>query len=301
MPVKDFKKVSIIIPTYNGGVLFKSVLDNVFNQDLRPDEVIVIDSSSTDGTEKIAKDYPVRFVKIKQTEFGHGKTRNYGAKLAKGEYVVFLTQDAVPRNIFWLKNLVEPLKSKKIAGSFSRQIARDEAVPMEKFFYSKMYPDSSKIITQGDIKSQNILFSNASSAIQRSFILKHPFAENILMSEDLAWALQMLREGYKIDYKADSQVTHSHDTSLKMLFKRYFDFGVSHNEIAWGPSYFGKGFATFLQENIYLVTHGKMSWIPRSLSYNFAKFLGLFIGKHNIILPRNLKQRFTTYYKGYWT
>jgi len=113
LPVKDFKKVSIIIPTYNGGVLFKSVLDNVFNQDLRPDEVIVIDSSSTDGTEKIAKDYPVRFVKIKQTEFGHGKTRNYGAKLAKGEYVVFLTQDAVRVTSFGLRILLSLLNQRR--------------------------------------------------------------------------------------------------------------------------------------------------------------------------------------------
>lgn len=298
------KKVSIVIPTYNGGSLFQEVLEGVFKQSLKPYEVIVIDSSSSDGTDKIAKKFPVKFQKIKKSEFGHGKTRNYGAKIAKGSYVVFLTQDAVPRNKSWLKNLIKSLDSPKIAGAFSRQVARNQAIPMEKFFYSKMYPAKSKTITKAVMHSQEILFSNASSAVRRSFILKHPFAEDILMSEDLAWAYEVLNEGYKIAYEADSLTTHSHNTSFKMLFKRYFDFGVSHEEIKAKENqdfaFFGKGLATALQEQGYLAKNGHIAWLPRSISYNSAKFLGLMVGRNHRHLPRPVKRQFTSYYKEYW-
>jgi rhamnosyltransferase len=39
----------------------------------------------------------VKIVKIKAEEFGHGKTRNLGAKLAKGKYVIYITQDAIQK------------------------------------------------------------------------------------------------------------------------------------------------------------------------------------------------------------
>jgi len=297
-------KVSIVIPTYNGGALFKEVLENVFKQTQKPDEVIVIDSSSSDGTDKVAKAFSVQFHKIKKSEFGHGKTRNYGARIAKGKYIIFLTQDAIPRNKSWLKSIIKSLDSSDVAGAFSRQIARGSAAPMEKFFYTKMYREKSLIITEGNAASQDILFSNASSAMRKSFILKHPFAEDILMSEDLAWARQMLKEGYKIVYEADSLITHSHNTSFKMLFKRYFDFGVSHDEIkakdSQDASYFGKGLSTALQELSYLSRNGHVAWLPRSLSYNSAKFLGLLIGKNHRLLPRSVKRQFTSHYKEYW-
>lgn len=297
------KKISIVIPTYNAGLLLQDVLKSIFEQDFKPLEVIIIDSSSTDETPALARSFPTLFHSIQKKDFGHGKTRNYGAKLAKGDYIVFLTQDAVPRNNHWLSELIKDLDSKKIAGAFSRQIARDHAVPMEKFFYSQMYPNEARDFSVDHATSQDILFSNASSAVRKSFILQFPFAEDILMSEDLEWAMRVLRSGYTIAYEAASQVTHSHNTSFNMLFKRYFDFGVSHDEIKakeTGSSYLGKGLSTALREFKYLAASRNAVWIPRSVAYNSAKFLGLTFGRNNRLLPRALKRQFTSYYKEYW-
>ena len=173
-----------------------------------------------------------------------------GARKAEGDYIVFVTQDAEPRNRHWLENLVKPLSNPAIAGSFSRQIARDEAVPMEKFFYHKAYPNKSISIDNRNATSCDVLFSNASAAVRRGFMLEHPFAEDILMSEDREWALRVIREGFIIHYEASSEVTHSHDTSFKKLFKRYFDFGVSHKEIdskVRGNSFLKKGFIQLVE------------------------------------------------------
>ena len=296
--------VSIIIPTFNAGRLLKDVLDSVFNQTVTPDEVVIIDSSSSDGTDVLAKSFPVRYYSIDKRDFAHGTTRNYGVSLAKGDYVVFLTQDSVPRNQYWLFYLLTSLESEDVAGSFSRQIARDTAVPMEKFFYSHMYPEDSRTITKRDNLSRHIVFSNASSALRRSVALDHPFAEDILMSEDLAWALDVLSENYKIAYAAESMVTHSHDYSIKMIFKRYFDFGVSHSEISWENvsenAYYSRGLAMLCSELGYLVRSGQSSWIPTAMAYDMAKACGLFLGQHNQSVPRCVRRHLTSYYSDYW-
>ena len=71
--------VSIVIPTKNGGHLFEKVLDAVFKQKTEYEyEVICVDSGSKDGTLDVIRKYPCRLFQIEPSEFGHGKTRNYG-------------------------------------------------------------------------------------------------------------------------------------------------------------------------------------------------------------------------------
>ena len=89
--------VSIVIPTKNGGHLFEKVLDAVFKQKTEYEyEVICVDSGSKDGTLDVIRKYPCRLFQIEPSEFGHGKTRNYGASKGNGTYIIFITQDALP-------------------------------------------------------------------------------------------------------------------------------------------------------------------------------------------------------------
>lgn len=82
--------VSIILLTYNGIRYIDEVLRAIYRQQTSfPFEVIAIDSGSSDGTVDVLMSYPVRFYPIDKKQFGHGKTRNYGAELSRGQYLVF--------------------------------------------------------------------------------------------------------------------------------------------------------------------------------------------------------------------
>lgn len=84
--------VSIVIPTKNAGDLLERVLKAVFEQKTTYTyEVICVDSGSKDNTLDIIKKYPCRLFQIPASEFGHGKTRNYGAAQGTGTYIVFIT------------------------------------------------------------------------------------------------------------------------------------------------------------------------------------------------------------------
>lgn len=86
--------LSIIIPVYNEQSHLKTCLDSIAWQSQMPDEVIVVDNNSTDGTVKIAKSYP--FVKIiSEKKQGVLFARNRGFDVAKSEILGRIDADSI--------------------------------------------------------------------------------------------------------------------------------------------------------------------------------------------------------------
>lgn len=92
--------ISIIIPTYNASKYLPDLLKKISAQTVQYDEIIVIDSSSTDNTIDIAKSYGAEIIVIPKEQFDHALTRNTAAAKAKGNILVFFTQDAMPADEF---------------------------------------------------------------------------------------------------------------------------------------------------------------------------------------------------------
>ena len=129
---------SVLIPTRNAGKEFENTLSAVFSQKGVSFEVLVLDTESNDETRKTAEKFGARVIgTIKQRDFRHGKARNILASHAQGEFLIFLTQDAVPEDSSWLKNLLSAFKSNGIAGAYGRQLPKVKARGIEEIFYEK--------------------------------------------------------------------------------------------------------------------------------------------------------------------
>ncbi|MDR0754736.1 MAG: glycosyltransferase family 2 protein [Prevotellaceae bacterium] len=89
--------VSIIIVNYNTKALLKQCLKSIFNNTKDIEfEVIVIDNSSTDGSQQMIKDEFKNVIFIENSEnTGFGQANNSGAKLATGKYLMLLNSDTV--------------------------------------------------------------------------------------------------------------------------------------------------------------------------------------------------------------
>ncbi|MFH1663411.1 MAG: glycosyltransferase family 2 protein [archaeon] len=87
-------KTSVIIPLHNGEKIIEKTLEGVYNQSLKPDEVIVIDDCSTDNSLDIVKKFPCKIIKLEKNS-GPAVARNLGAEKAKGNILVFVDVDAV--------------------------------------------------------------------------------------------------------------------------------------------------------------------------------------------------------------
>ncbi|MEM2956391.1 MAG: glycosyltransferase family 2 protein [Candidatus Pacearchaeota archaeon] len=294
-------KISIAILTKNAGSNFQRVLEQIFKQKEKDFEVIIIDSGSTDKTLEIAKRFPSKIYKINPEEFNHGKIRNFAAKIAKSKYIVYLTQDAIPANEFWLSNLLKNFKDKKVAAVFSRQIPRKNASLIEIFFNEFHFPNQ-KIIRPNKDKAfmKSIFFSNVSSCIKRDILLNYPFDEKLIMSEDQQFARDVIKAGYKTVYEPKSEVIHSHDYTLVSVFQRYFDSAFSLKEITkesdkkfldYGLNYTSSLFAFIIKNNPLL--------IPYTFFYCTSMFLGTFLGTNQKYIPLFIKKIFSMH-KNYW-
>lgn len=93
---------SIIIPTYNRRELIGRTLNSVLEQDYRPLQLILVDNNSEDNTLESLNEFKEKneasdFIIEVTTEKQHGASiaRNTGAKLAKGEWLIFFDSDDV--------------------------------------------------------------------------------------------------------------------------------------------------------------------------------------------------------------
>ena len=131
-------KISIVIPTRNGGETLPAVVDAISRQRIDvPVETIAIDSGSTDGTVALLRRHGVNVFDIKADAFDHGLARNLGLSLATGDLAVLLVQDAVPASDQWLSTLTAPFRTDpQLAGTFARQEACTNAGPITRHYHA---------------------------------------------------------------------------------------------------------------------------------------------------------------------
>jgi rhamnosyltransferase len=228
---------SLVLLTYEGERSLPQGLAMIARQEVRPAQIIAIDSGSSDATVDILRrsPIPIELHRIDKDEFSHSRTRNQAARLARSRHLVFLTQDATPADGAWLARLLQPFQDfSRVAGVFSRQLARPggdllEANDLHVSFTSmrqvRTFPREPPYFREHIW--DYIQFSNSSSAYDRDLLVQHPFDERLAMAEDQEWAKRMLEKGFAIVYEPESLVLHSHDLTLRQKWRRFFEFGVA--------------------------------------------------------------------------
>ena len=121
---------SIIIPTYNEEEYLPVLLKSIKKQDFSDYEIIVADANSTDKTRDIAKDYGCIVVDGGLPAVG----RNNGAKVAKGEYLMFLDSD-LELTEEYLRNVLYEFQNEHLG------IAITQMLPMSNKIEDKLFHD----------------------------------------------------------------------------------------------------------------------------------------------------------------
>jgi glycosyltransferase involved in cell wall biosynthesis len=85
---------SIIIPTYNREKIIPRAIKSILNQTFTDYEIIIVDDGSVDKTDQVVRSFNDNRIKYhKTTNFGVAHARNYGIKMANGDYIGFLDSD----------------------------------------------------------------------------------------------------------------------------------------------------------------------------------------------------------------
>lgn len=298
--------ISIIIPTLNAEKHIPALHECLSKQTSQPCEIIIIDSQSTDNTVELFKEMGTRVLTIDRQTFQHGRVRNMGAKEARGDVLIFMTQDAIPADEAWLANLVKPICLGQAEASFARQVPYADANALEQYARTTNYPTESRIVSQEDIHSlggRAFFFSNSCSAIKKeTFDALGGFTVGTIMNEDMLLAAKLLQNNYRIAYTSDAIVNHSHNYNFKQTFKRYFDIGVVMRQAQYdigavGMTKTGLSYVKGLLR--YLIDERKFHLIPNGMIESGVKWLGFNLGKLYPLLPQSVLMRLSMH-GGYW-
>lgn len=290
--------VTVIVPTLNAAADWGRFAPALL-QCVAPEQVLILDSSSTDGTAALARAAGFRVHCIQQSEFSHGGTRQLGAELLpQAEILVYMTQDAILADPDSLARLLCCFQDPMVAAAFGRQLPRPGAGPIETHARLFNYPGISGIRTldsRNSLRFKTIFISNSFAAYRRSALLSSGgFPKNVIFGEDTVTLARLLLDGWKAAYVAEARVYHSHSYNYGQELRRYFDIGVLHSRETWLLKEFGntggEGKRFILSELSYLWPRSR--WLIFSaLLRTMLKLLGYRLGRLERKLPVVLKRK----------
>jgi len=209
--------VSVVIRAKNEARFIGETLAALFDAAaVTPRQVVVVDSGSTDGTQAIVQRFPTTLVQIRPEEFTYGYALNLGVANVDAEIVATLSAHSLPVTSAWLRNLIQPFGTPRVAGVYGRQIPRANATVLELLGMrlTGVLSETPRLL------DRRPLFSNANGAFRRSLWVEHPFDEDVRGAEDIAWVRTMQERGYLIAYEPTAAVYHSHGEPLVRHLRR---------------------------------------------------------------------------------
>jgi rhamnosyltransferase len=231
-------QISVVIPVKNGGPTIEPCLQGILAQTVKDSlEILVIDSGSTDGTSELLRNYPVQVHRIPPGEFNHGETRNLGARLAKGEFIVMTVQDARPADSQWIERMLQHFSDPRVAGVYGLQLVPHEldknpmqwfrpvTKPEPRFVY---FPNPEEFTSLPPrTQAELCQWDDVTAMYRRSALLETPF-QRVSFYEDVIWAKEALLKGYALVYEPRAQVCHYHHQTFPFRFRRVYTIHYHH-------------------------------------------------------------------------
>lgn len=301
------KTVDVIIPVYHPKEEFTSLIKMLEKQDFPVHQLILMQTRKSDE-EKLSLETTMdtRVISLLSEEFDHGKTRMDGIKASTADYVLLMTQDAVPENEKLISEMLKGFQTEKVISVYARQLPCIDCREIEKFTRAFNYPDESRVKTEKDIEKYGIktfFCSDVCAMYDRNALISlGGFTLRTIFNEDMIYAHKVITNGYGIYYAADARVIHSHNYSGREQFHRNFDLAVSqkdHPEVFESVSSEKEGMSLVKKTIRHLFKIGKWYLVFQLIFMSGMKYLGYFFGKRYQKLPKKMVLKFTMN-KNYW-
>ena len=309
--------VDVIIPTYKPDERLITIIYKLLEQTNVPRRIVLVNTEQKYLESLLrGRDYDSfgKYVEIRHVsewEFDHGTTRNLGASDSDADFLLFMTQDAIPVDEYLIENMVRAFSDVTIGSVYARQMPAEDATLAEVFTRQFNYPDESFVKSIADkdrLGIKTYFCSNACAMYRRDmFVMLGMFPKDMIFNEDMVFAHKVINSGYKIAYEAGAKVMHSHNYTNMQQFHRNFDLAVSqamHPEVfedisseAEGSSYAKSALKFFINRK------KPLYFIPFAFTCAF-RLAGYKLGKnykklsHRMILKCTMSPK---YFKKHWS
>ncbi|MEE9151999.1 MAG: glycosyltransferase [Thermoplasmata archaeon] len=210
--------ISIIITVRNEERNLPNLLDSLIAQE-QPIEIILIDSASKDRTLEIARSYASRFDFIKIHEHGgtRGESRNFGAKMAKGEALAFIDGDCIAHSL-WIKEFRKGLEEGDIIAGRTINIG------------TKAFEDLDRVELY--YKGFDLTYPSCNLVYKKEvFDAINGFDPWFRTAEDIDLNYRAVERGAKIIFKQNAEVYHRTRSNLLGFFKQAFWNGFGRKQL----------------------------------------------------------------------
>lgn len=269
---------ALVVRSLNEGEHIGRLLETVRSQTRPFDELILVDSGSTDKTVEIAESFGMRVVHMPPTSFTFGRALNWGCEVAISDVLVFVSAHVYPLDERWLELLIAPFEDDDNVGLvYGGQTGDERSNPAELRLFDQWFPSKS------DPDQQNPFCNNANCAVRRSLWERHRYDETLPGLEDIRFASEVLRDGNRIVYEADARIAHIHDEGFSQVLNRYRREAMAYRDI-FGPTPFSAPKAVRLAAE---AVAGDARWLRRehrlldlgkATGFRIAQFTGAFLG-----------------------
>ncbi len=300
-------KVLLCIPTLNPGDQLVPLVESILSQTLQPTEVLVVDSSSSDGSAEEFRRRGIAVHEIPRSQFNHGATRQLCVDMHPDkDVVVFMTQDAILAAPNSIERLVAAFEDEQVGAAYGRQLPHRDAGPIGAHARLFNYPEASCVRSgtdRGAFGIKTVFVSNSFAAYRRAALVAvGGFPNRTILGEDTYVVAKMLIGEWKIAYCADAVVFHSHDYGFMEEFSRYFDTGVFHAREPWIREFFGgaggEGLKYIRSEMNYLFRKDP-ALLGSAFVRTIFKYVGFQLGLREKVIPMKMKRRFSMH-RRFW-
>jgi rhamnosyltransferase len=285
--------IGVVVVTHRARAHLTRCLAPLFRSPLRP-RVLVVNSSSGDGTVELARDLGAETLTVARQDFNHGLTRELARRRLGTEVVVMLTPDAYPLGDDFVARLTAPLRQGGASVAYGRQVAGEGMGLLERFGREFSYPATSHLRGAADWAehgSYTRFCSNACAAWSSRALDAIGGFKPTLVSEETVAVAELLVRGERVAYVAEAVVEHAHRHDLAGAFRRQFDIGYTrrlHADLLLageGDGARGRRFAAMLLARARREAPGEL---PRILGQLAASWAGYRVGLLGHRLPRSL-------------
>lgn len=303
--------VDVIIPTYHPDKKFDKIIKRLEKQSIPPRHIYVMNTEDNFFESQEVENYSnITVTHISKYEFDHGGTRNRGAAMSDADFLLFLTQDAVPKDHHLLEHLLEPFRDEQVAAVYARQMADPKENYLE--YYTRLfnYPEKSRKKTKEDIEELGIktfFCSNVCAMYRRTdYEAQGGFAMHAIFNEDMMMAADLIEAGKAVYYAAQAKVWHWHDYTAMEQLRRNFDVAVSQKQAAGLLTQVKsekEGMRLVAKTCGHLLVHGRFYLIPKVIWMSGFKFIGYKLGQNYGKLPHSWIRKLSlnpTFWTAYW-
>ncbi|MCD8327419.1 MAG: glycosyltransferase [Lachnospiraceae bacterium] len=305
--------IDVMIPTYKPGREFIEILNRLTKQSCPVHKIILINTEESLLTEPVKEAIEglsqgmAELSHISKAEFDHAAVRHRGMDCSGADFVLFMTQDAVPANSRMVEELALMLQSDpRIAVAYARQLPKENAALPERCSREFNYPGRERVKSIDDLPELGVktFFCSDVCAMYRRdvFYQVGGFEEKAIFNEDMIYACKAMRAGYLVGYASKAEVFHSHNYGFRDQFHRNFDLAVSqadHPEVFGGISSEQEGMRMISRSFHYFTKHKKPWAMVPFLWQCVGRYSGYLLGKRYGRLPRRVILMCTSN-KEYW-